>query len=252
VYARLTGHYYGLNDDGTPTIRFLGNFTLDELPELGLKDDAIAFHRDLAEFSLKFYNIMKLGLHWNGTLRASAETLAEMLTDLFSTTTYNPFEDADLAFAALVPLVSVLAPVKVGQLLKHQEGKRQLVESRPANIPKENTEKVNSSQEDPKLPVPSGLLAGWEELQNTNGTPDYYNPNLNHTQWSKPVAGWIQHFNENSKKPYWEDLKTHRTRWNHPKIPPKTRKNRVIAMADPNQPQTTNPTISIAKQRKNK
>lgn len=220
VYVRITGQALGINPDGSTDIFFKGGmYSLDELPELGLNDESVAFHRNLAEFSKQFFDVMKLGLDYRGKNRKTAQEIKEAFQKLVINSE-NPFADGDTAYLALVHVAPVLAPMKTAEVLKHQEGKRKLIEFRPENLPKQTANAV------PTVPVAAAPLLtlpkGWVEMKSNEGETYYENPDLGHTQWSKPVEGWIEQINNNSGQSYWQNLKTGKTRWNHPRIPPKT------------------------------
>jgi hypothetical protein len=219
VYARITGHTVGFDANGQPTIKFQGgNFTLEELPDLGLNDESVRFHEQLAEFSTEFYDVMRLGLDFRCQNRKSAGEIADAFQALIARAE-NPFTHDDIAYMALVRIAPVLAPIKTKELLKHQEAKRTLVEFRPENLPKQTVAAPA---------VPTGLPPGWIEQKNNDGDTYYENPDLGHTQWAKPIPGWLQHYNEKSGDTYWENLKTGKTSWHLPKTNQTNQNKKVV------------------------
>jgi serine/threonine protein kinase len=236
IYKRVTGHIRAYDEYGNIIIAIFTEKSLYRINDTLKKDygdEIYNFHKNLAVFSMRFYEELIQLLVPFGNLRPTASSALKTLGPLLSSTD-ELFKNPNLTYKALSALgVNLEKPVIISQ---------SSLQSGVTNITPPHSLALSETN--------NNLPPGWERHTNDSGQLYYYDRATKKSQWERPPPetlppGWEKHLNT-SGIPYYYHRNTNKTQWIRPPIRPKGEPTRIPNPVT-NMKMTRNPLQNITK-----
>ena len=217
IYKRITGHIRGYDENGNIIIIVSANkslYRIDEIFRTDYSDEIYNFHKNLAVFSMKFYEQLLPLLLPFGNLRPKASDVLKTLGPLLNSTE-DLFKNPNLTYKALSAIGANLEkPVIIDKLS---------VQTAVTNITPPHSFALSANND--------GLPPGWETHINVSGKYFYYDRTKDKSQWERPPpeiipVGWEKYVNKTGV-PYYYHAATNKSQYIKPFIKPPMRPSGV-------------------------